>query len=436
MRLLRCRESFLLPIALLALASPASAVPFFSLDAASPTLFLFPGYSPSDVLSPPPLVGFPPPPIFFPAVALGLGGFGPPFDDLDAIAIPGPGPLGLLHFSVDRASTGVPIVFGAGPSPSPFVYSNVFRSSGLGQQAGDIYVRGVPGTPTLPIHLLAYNQDELGAQPILPYNLPALPPIDAVDALELVDPLFPTLLPTFMSMTSGHLYLGASGFVGCGGDLFSASFGGAFPALPFTALGLGSCGDEVDALAVVPPGDFYFSLAPGSPSLLVASPIAACTLLGCSAADIFVAPGAGGVALLALSASELGLLPTDNVTSLAMPPCLAPLGIDSDGDGHDDACDNCTLEANPSQFDADVDGYGNRCDADYDNSGSMTIADFAIYKQGHGTALGSPFYRPDLDFNESGSINIGDFIFFRLRLPMLLPGPSGLACAGTRPCSH
>ena len=51
------------------------------------------------------------------------------------------------------------------------------------------------------------------------------------------------------------------------------------------------------------------------------------------------------------------------------------LAVDTDGDGVDDAVDNCTLVANGpllpdaggnSQLDTDGDGYGNICDADLD----------------------------------------------------------------------
>ena len=38
------------------------------------------------------------------------------------------------------------------------------------------------------------------------------------------------------------------------------------------------------------------------------------------------------------------------------------LGVDSDGDGVHNACDNCRLVYNPSQLDTDMDGLGNSCD--------------------------------------------------------------------------
>lgn len=41
----------------------------------------------------------------------------------------------------------------------------------------------------------------------------------------------------------------------------------------------------------------------------------------------------------------------------------APLGVDSDSDGIDDACDNCPSDGNPTQADADADDIGDVCDA-------------------------------------------------------------------------
>lgn len=41
-----------------------------------------------------------------------------------------------------------------------------------------------------------------------------------------------------------------------------------------------------------------------------------------------------------------------------------PFGVDSDGEGVLNVCDNCTFAVNPSQSDFDGDGQGDHCDTD------------------------------------------------------------------------
>jgi uncharacterized protein (TIGR03790 family) len=48
------------------------------------------------------------------------------------------------------------------------------------------------------------------------------------------------------------------------------------------------------------------------------------------------------------------------------------LGDDADGDGIADASDDCLHQPNPDQRDTDGDGFGNLCDADFDNDGRVT----------------------------------------------------------------
>ena len=139
-----------------------------------------------------------------------------------------------------------------------------------------------------------------------------------------------------------------------------------------------------------------------SPALAAGSPITGCPL-GCSPADLFIAPGAAGTGFLAATAAALGLAATDNLNALSLDSCLTPSGSDLDEDGVDDGCDNCTAAANPSQWDADVDGYGNACDADYTQDGVIGGPDFGVFVAG----------------------------FFAGA-----PGPSALACAGTAGCTH
>lgn len=113
---------------------------------------------------------------------------------------------------------------------------------------------------------------------------------------------------------------------------------------------------------------------------------------------------------------------------------------DFDGDLVPDPVDNCTTVANgpnqtSNQIDFDLDGYGTRCDADYDNSGTTTIADFALLLQclssGYATCL-------EMDHDGSESVTGADFAVFIGKFQSVgernHPGPSGLRCAGTAPC--
>ena len=100
---------------------------------------------------------------------------------------------------------------------------------------------------------------------------------------------------------------------------------------------------------------------------------------------------------------------------------------DADGDGIADNVDNCRLIANADQFDADHDGYGNRCDGDLNNNGVTNAQDYAIFRTRLGTADAGA------DLNHNGTVNAQDYAIFRTLLGSS-PGPSGLTCAGTIPC--
>lgn len=106
---------------------------------------------------------------------------------------------------------------------------------------------------------------------------------------------------------------------------------------------------------------------------------------------------------------------------------------DADVDGILDANDNCTVVSNATQLDTDSDGYGNMCDGDLNNSGTVTTADFGMLR----SVLGQPASFSPLaaaaDMNGSGNVSTADFGMLRARLGTA-PGPSGLSCAGTIPC--
>jgi hypothetical protein len=99
---------------------------------------------------------------------------------------------------------------------------------------------------------------------------------------------------------------------------------------------------------------------------------------------------------------------------------------DSDGDGTPDAVDNCLDTAN-TQVDPDLDGYGNACDADFDQDGDTDQDDFDYYS--------SCTIDPACDLDEDGSIGGLGELGIMVALIGTPPGPSGLACAGTVPCT-
>ena len=107
----------------------------------------------------------------------------------------------------------------------------------------------------------------------------------------------------------------------------------------------------------------------------------------------------------------------DDVTTATAP--------DADGDGIANSADNCTLVGNPSQLDADGDGYGNLCDADLNNSGLVTTADFAILRSVLNQPATSSPTAAAADLNGSGTVTTADFAILRAALN-LPPGPSGL----------
>jgi hypothetical protein len=98
--------------------------------------------------------------------------------------------------------------------------------------------------------------------------------------------------------------------------------------------------------------------------------------------------------------------------------------VDTDGDGVVDALDNCRLISNANQVDSNGDGYGNRCDADLNNNGSVNAFDTPLYRAQLGQPSVPPLYNI-ADFNTNGSVNAFDTPIYRSLLGSP-PGPSGL----------
>jgi len=111
----------------------------------------------------------------------------------------------------------------------------------------------------------------------------------------------------------------------------------------------------------------------------------------------------------------------------------AALAADSDQDGVADNADNCLLDSNPDQADADQDGFGDACDADYDNNGIVDQADVDALQAAFLSKEGDANYNAAFDHDGTGSVGLGDFQVVSASLGAA-PGPSGLSCAGTTPC--
>ncbi len=119
-----------------------------------------------------------------------------------------------------------------------------------------------------------------------------------------------------------------------------------------------------------------------------------------------------------------------SVLELAMP--LPTSGPDSDDDGRPDPEDNCRDLANPDQSDADQDGYGGRCDGDFDNDGVVGASDLTILYRSFGNPAGHPDFDPRADMDGDGAVTSSDWALC-LASYGRPPGPSGLACAGAIP---
>jgi len=103
---------------------------------------------------------------------------------------------------------------------------------------------------------------------------------------------------------------------------------------------------------------------------------------------------------------------------------------DFDEDGLVDLFDNCLRIANPEQEDSDADGFGNVCDADFNDDGVVGANDVAAIAARFGfPAAGSEKF----DLDSSGVVGAGD-VARAARAFGEPPGPSGLTCAGAAPC--
>jgi hypothetical protein len=101
---------------------------------------------------------------------------------------------------------------------------------------------------------------------------------------------------------------------------------------------------------------------------------------------------------------------------------------DEDSDGIPDATDVCTSVSNTAQVDTNGDGYGNKCDADFNNNNTTALGDLAFLKTNFGLNFGDATWNPDVDANVNLTIGLGDLAILKV-LFGTLPGPGcGVSC--------
>ena len=92
---------------------------------------------------------------------------------------------------------------------------------------------------------------------------------------------------------------------------------------------------------------------------------------------------------------------------------------DGDADGAPDSTDNCLLVGNPSQLDSDGDGFGNACDADFDQDGATASLDFGTFRRCWGRTLPASAGPPadptceESDMDGDGVLGALDFALFK-----------------------
>ena len=117
-------------------------------------------------------------------------------------------------------------------------------------------------------------------------------------------------------------------------------------------------------------------------------------------------------------------------TALAFLLWAAPTSaLDFDGDGVEDALDNCSEAPNPAQDDTDSDDCGNVCDADYDDSGIVGFGDFSRFAVAFGS---NDEEKCHIGTIPGCTVGFPDFTYYQGAFGNP-PGPSGTT-AGTTAC--
>jgi len=370
-------------VALFVSPSPArsGAAPSMVLDPDSPTLVTI-GATAGELLRPdiPPSPG----PLSAPIRSVSLSALGLVSGDvagtlsfgLDAI------PNGVLTFGVDRSARGIGGLF------PPDVDSE--RMSGA---AGDIYRSNFP-----PNHTLVLDGNGLGGSPVRPglgldedgssiddvvgFSMCSVTTVD-LDGDGVLD------APVYFSLAAGSPTLSTLGIEPR--DILRSRVGSSGQATLWqsgSALGL-VVGDVIDALAT-DASNVYFSLAPGSPTLLGPDGVADHNndpdpddmSPGDVMSQAFVAVFPFSALNLAedddLVGLSLGFDQDNDLISNGCDNCLSISNVDqadADSDAVGDLCDNCVADANFDQTDSDADGAGDACDGDDDNDGVLDPSD-------------------------------------------------------------
>jgi hypothetical protein len=136
-----------------------------------------------------------------------------------------------------------------------------------------------------------------------------------------------------------------------------------------------------------------------------------------------------------LAAAEPGSRPGPSGLACAgtfpCPNCTASF-CNPDGDRIENGGDTCTEIPNDDQCDADQDGYGNRCDGDFDQNGRVDARDYTWFERDRVTGRDSG---RGTDMNCDGTVDDADYSgYFTAQLRRSGPGPSGRPCAGTPRC--
>ena len=121
--------------------------------------------------------------------------------------------------------------------------------------------------------------------------------------------------------------------------------------------------------------------------------------------------------------------PTPTAAPSATPTPIPTPAQDFDGDGVEDALDNCSERANPSQDDTDGDFCGNVCDGDYDQTGVSGFADWPVFVAAFGSTDEEKVHRDPVSGQTVGYRDHG----FWVRSFNTVPGPSGTT-PGTTAC--